>query len=365
MSEGQEAEPKRDLGERFRRLIRAHGPMSVSRFMGESNAHYYASRDPLGAPNDSGETGGGDFITAPDISQMFGEFVGLWLTDIWMRAGAVSDAAYVELGPGRGTLAVDALRSMAPHGLAPAPHLVEGSPVLRDLQRAALPAAQFHDDTQNLPKNGPLLIVANEFLDALPIRQLVKTASGWRERLVALDGEHFLYAAGPNPMDAGVPEIHNAHQTGTVLETCPAAAAIMQDLAARLARQGGAALFIDYGYLTPQTGSTLQAVQSHQKIDALAAPGEADLTAHVDFATLAEIASGAGLRVQSATQGEWLEAMGIGMRAQALAASAPDRAEEIETARQRLVAPEQMGELFKVLAVTSQDWPEGAGFPPE
>ena len=343
-----------DLAARFRRLIRAHGPMPVARFMGESNAQYYASRDPLGA--------GGDFVTAPEISQMFGELAGLWLADLWDRAGRPGDPVYAELGPGRGTLARDALRAMASAGLASPVHLVEASPALRAVQAQAVPNALFHDDAASLPEDGPLLLIANEFLDALPIRQLVRTPSGWRERMVALDGEDFVFVAGPQPMDTAVPNTFIDLPEGAILETCPAAAAIMGEIARRLARQGGAALFIDYGHLAPRTGSTLQAVRGHRKVDALHEPGEADLTAHVDFAVLAEIAAKAGCIVDTATQGDWLTAMGIGRRAATLAERSPGRAEEVAAACRRLTAADQMGELFKVMAISPPGWPRGAGF---
>ena len=333
--------------------------MSVARFMGESNAHYYSTRNPLGIPK---ESGGGDFITAPEITQMFGELVGLWLADVWDRAGHPAEAVYAELGPGRGTLATDALRAMARAGLDPAVHLIEGSPALHAVQANALPEAQFHGDASSLPEKGPLLLVANEFLDALPIRQLVRTDAGWRERMVALDGDDFIFVAGPQPMDTAVPNGLDGVPEGTILETCPGAAAVVGEIAQRLARQGGAALFIDYGHLTPRPGSTLQAVRAHRKVDPLAYPGEADLTAHVDFASLAAIAQNAGCRVQTATQGAWLTAIGIDLRATALAHKAPERAAETARARDRLVEADEMGALFKVMALTAPGWPAGVGF---
>lgn len=344
-----------DLTDSFRRLIRNHGPLPVSRYMGESNARYYASRDPLGAA--------GDFVTAPEVSQMFGEMVGLWLADIWQRAGRPADAIYVELGPGRGTLAKDALRAMASQGLRPEVHLVEGSAALRAVQSGVLAGAQFHDTVDTLPAERPLLLAANEFLDALPIRQLVMTGDGWRERMVALDeDEAFVFAAGPNPMDEAVPEALRAAEPGTVIEACPAAAALIEALAERLDVQGGAALFIDYGYLAPQVGSTLQAVREHTKVDVFDKPGDMDLTAHVDFAMLVDIARQGGLAASTATQGLWLSAMGIGLRAQALATRFPDRSNEVHVAYDRLVGADAMGELFKVMALTARDWPRGAGF---
>ncbi len=328
--------------------------------MGESNAHYYAARDPLGAPR---EDGGGDFTTAPEISQMFGELVGLWLADIWTRAGAPPDPLYAEPGPGRGTLATDALRSMARFGCTPDVHFVEGSPALRAIQADAVPGAAFHDDLTTLPEDRPLLLVANEFFDALPVRQLVRTAQGWRERMVGLaeDGA-FRFVAGDQVMDSAVPPAFADAAPGTIIETCPAAAAVMGEIARRLVAQGGVALVIDYGHLQPRTGSSLQAVARHQKVDPLGHPGTADLTAHVDFAALADAGKTAGVRMLgTATQGEWLTALGIDARAAALSKGAPERGEEIEAARNRLVSPDQMGELFKVTAFAGADWPEGAG----
>jgi len=234
--------------------------------------------------------------------------------------------------------------------------------VLRALQGAALPGAIFHDDAGSLPEDRPLLLAANEFLDALPIRQLVRTEAGWRERMIGLEIDGFAFVAGPQPMDQAVPETFAACPVGTILETNPGAAAVVEDIARRLARQGGAALFIDYGHLAPRVGSTLQAVRGHRKVDPLAQPGEADLTAHVDFSVLAEIARSQECAVHTATQGEWLEAMGIGARTQVLTRAAKERTSDIEVARERLVAPDQMGELFKVMAITAPGWPEGAGF---
>ncbi len=350
-----EDEGRESLGAIFRRLIANTGPISVQHFMGESNARYYASRDPLGDA--------GDFITAPEISQMFGELVGLWLADIWIRAGRAEPVHYVELGPGRGTLARDALRSAKRFGLVPRVHLVETSPALRALQVEAVPDAHWHDDLSSVPTNGPILLVANEFLDALPIRQLVKTEQGWRERMVAVEGEDFVGVAGERPMDAAVPQAQRDAEVGTLIETCPGAAAVMFEVAGRLAAQGGAALFIDYGHDAPRTGSTLQAVRAHQKVDAFAMPGEADLTAHVDFAMLANVALSRDCRwLGTVGQGAWLQALGIDARAQTLAASAPEHADAIEAARVRLTSSEEMGELFKVMGLAAPRWPDGAGF---
>ncbi|WP_395392649.1 class I SAM-dependent methyltransferase [Novosphingobium sp. BL-8A] len=348
-------EPRSEpLEEIFRRLIQTYGPISLLHYMGESNARYYAGKDPLGSA--------GDFITAPEISQMFGELIGLWLADLWSRAGSPK-VHYVELGPGRGTLARDALRTMARFGLAPEVHFVEGSTALRALQREAVPQVQFHDDLATLPEDAPLLIVGNEFLDALPVRQLVKAGEGWRERMVDWAEDRFRPVAGDKPMDAAVPEEWKDAAEGTILETCPGAAAVVQEIGHRLSAQGGAALLIDYGFAERQAGSTLQALREHTKVDPFAMPGEADLTCLVDFATAAEVARASGAKwLGTTTQGAFLRTLGIEARAERLAASAPQHGDAIRTALDRLVSDEQMGSLFKVMALAGPDWPEGAGF---
>jgi NADH dehydrogenase [ubiquinone] 1 alpha subcomplex assembly factor 7 len=343
------------LEDKLQRLIASHGPIPVAHYMAEANAHYYATRDPLGAS--------GDFTTAPEISQMFGELVGLCLADLWIRAGRPRQCHYVELGPGRGTLAADALRAMRGAGLLPDVHLVETSPVLRAAQQARVPGASWHDHIDSLPEDGPLLVVANEFFDALPIRQLVKAGDGWRELLVGHDGGRFRPGPGPVMSEAAIPpHLRNAPE-GTVLETSPASSAIMQALAARLAAQGGAAIVIDYGHARTSAGDTLQAVRAHAYANPWTAPGECDLTAHVDFEALGAAARMGGAAVLPVVaQGSWLSTLGIRARAAALSRARPDQAEVVEAARHRLVAPDQMGELFKVMAVRAPHWPEPAGF---
>jgi SAM-dependent MidA family methyltransferase len=295
------------------------------------NAYYYATRDPLGAP--------GDFITAPEISQMFGEMVGGALADCWARAGKPADAIYVEPGPGRGTLASDALRVLRASGFAGEAQLVETSPVLRDAQRQAVPDAVWHDSIEDVPPR-PLLLVANEFLDALPIRQFVAGV----ERRVGV-------AAGGFAFD----------RDGEIVESSPARDSAVAAIATCLAAMGGVAVFIDYGHDKSAPGDTLQAVRGHKFAPLLANPGEQDLTAHVDFEALARAAA-AVKTTNLVTQGQWLEGLGIRARADALAAANPEKTDEVSAALERLTGPDQMGELFKIIAIHSPEWPAPAGF---
>lgn len=339
--------------QRIIRAIGRGGPVPVGLFMAWANAHYYATRDPLGAD--------GDFTTSPEISQMFGELIGLWAADLMARAGGALPA-WVELGPGRGTLTADALRAMRRFGFAPSVHFVETSPVLRDLQAAAVPGATFHEDVTRLP-DGPLLIIANEFFDALPIRQLVMTGEGWRERLVALAEQRFVPVAGDVPMDAAVPPHLRAAPPGTIVETSPASVAIMRDCAGRIAANGGAMLVIDYGHDRSGHGDTLQAVARHGYADVFDGVGDRDLTAHVDFAALGEAAGSNGVSIHGPVgQGAFLAALGIDARAESLAARQPERHDDIMAARDRLTRSDAMGDLFRVLAATSTDWPWPEGF---
>ena len=348
--------PSQSLAERLRRVIATSGPICVAHYMAEANAHYYATRDPLGTA--------GDFTTAPEISQMFGELVGLWLADLWDRAGRPENVAYVELGPGRGTLAADALRAMRAAGLEPPVHFVETSPVLRRAQAERVPHAEWHDDIASLRGGGPLLVVANEFFDALPARQLLATGSGWRERLVASTENGFVPAAGPPVPTSAIPEHIRAAPAGTVLETSPASLAIVRQLAHCMNMRGGAALIVDYGHDRTSAGETLQAVALHDYADPWMEPGERDLTVHVDFEALAAAGRDAEARVHGPVgQGQFLTALGIDARTEALAHAAPGRADELAAARRRLVDPSEMGTLFRVLALLSPDWPAPAGLP--
>lgn len=317
----------------LRERIAAEGPITVETYMEACNAYYYATRDPLGER--------GDFTTAPEISQMFGEIVGAALTDCWARGGKEGGAIYAELGPGRGTLASDALRVLRSAGFAGEVHLVETSPTLREAQAQAVPDGQWHDKVEDLP-DVPLLLVANEFFDALPVRQFV----GGGERRVTI-------AAGGLAFD----------RDGEIVESSPARDEAASAVARNLAAKGGVAIIIDYGHAESAAGDTLQAVRGHGFAPLLAAPGEQDLTAHVDFEALAKAASVEGVKVtQVVIQGEWLERLGIRARADALVRANPEKTDEIRSALDRLTARDQMGELFKVIAIHSADWPEPAGF---
>ena len=317
----------------LRERIADEGPITVEAFMEACNAYYYATRDPLGAR--------GDFTTAPEVSQMFGEMIGAALADCWKRAGAPSDAIYAELGPGRGTLASDALRLLRAAGFSGEVHFVETSPILRDLQKKAVPDANWHGSIDDLPAT-PLLLVANEFLDALPIRQHV---DGIERRI--------LVAAGGLAFD----------RDGEIVETSPARDSAVASIATRVAGEGGVAIFIDYGHDRSATGDTLQAVRGHRFAPILADPGEQDLTSHVDFEAVAASAGEAGASVTGvAAQGEWLIRLGIEARAQALSRANPDRADDVQSALERLTNPDQMGQLFKVIAVHAPGWPVLAGF---
>jgi len=312
--------------------IRSNGPLSVEAYMEACNTYYYATRDPLGAS--------GDFTTAPEIHQMFGELVGAALADVWTRAGKPADAIYAELGPGRGTLASDALRVLRRSGFAGDVHLIETSPALRTAQAKLLPEAVFQDDIADLPPV-PLLLVANEFFDALPVRQFVDE----RER-------HVILAAGAFAFD----------RDGAIVERSPAREEAAERLGKHLATHGGAAVIIDYGYAGGEQGETLQAVRGHRFAYVLDHPGEQDLTAHVDFASLAEAARRGGAETSPAvSQGTWLETLGIGARAMALAAKNPQDTEAIAAARRRLCDEEEMGRLFKVVAISGRGWPRVAG----
>ncbi|MGC9420120.1 MAG: class I SAM-dependent methyltransferase [Rhodovulum sp.] len=347
------------------RRIAATGPISLADFMADCLIHpehgYYSTRDPFGAA--------GDFTTAPEISQMFGELIGLWLAQTWMDRGGPAPFTLAELGPGRGTLMADALRATRTvpgfHAAARL-HLVETSPSLRAKQRTALAGhdVTWIDGVDALPE-APLFLVANEFFDALPIRQFQRDPAGWRERQVGLaEGALALGLSAPAPLAELAHRLKDT-RPGDIVETCPAAAPIAAAIAARIAARGGAALIVDYGGWRSR-GDTLQAVRSHRPDPVLAHPGQSDLTAHVDFEALARAAQAAGAAVSPLTpQGVFLERLGITARAQALAKNLSGGALESHiAAHRRLTHPQEMGTLFQTLALTERGGPSPPGFDP-
>ncbi len=349
----------------IKRRIAERGPITVADFMrlalSEPGIGYYATRDPLGAA--------GDFVTAPEISQMFGEMIGLWCVDLWEKFGKPDPFVLVELGPGRGTLMADALRAarVRPEFLrAMRLHLIEISPPLREqqAQRLGAFAPVWHDDIAMLPA-GPMILLGNEFLDALPIHQFQMTEDGWRARAVGQMNDELAWmqiAPGPE-LDLLRPE-HRKAKPGDIAETCPAALALAQALARRFTRDAGTALFLDYGPARSGLGDSLQALRGHRPADPLREAGQADLTAHVDFAALADAARAHGASAFGPIgQGQFLQVLGIEQRASMLAARAgPDDRAAIAAALHRLIAPSQMGSLFKALAITAPQLTELAGF---
>lgn len=338
--------------------ITAQGPMSVSEYMSLCLFHpdhgYYSTRDPFGRA--------GDFITAPEISQMFGELVGLSLAQAWMDQGQPDRVALSELGPGRGTLMADVLRTIrAVPGFAKAceVHLIEASPHLRRVQGETLKgfAPVWHDTVQSLPEGLPLYALANEFFDALPIRQMLRDGQGWRERQIGVQGDTLTFGLSEaSPLGALAHRIEDT-KDGDLVEFCAAAPLIMQTLGARIEANGGAALIFDYGDWR-SLGDTLQALHQHEKVDPLFKPGQSDLTAHVDFeALLSELPC----RFSRLTpQGIFLERLGITARAQALAKNLSGAAlDQHIAAHRRLTHPDEMGTVFKTLAL----FPSGANPP--
>lgn len=342
-----------DLRARLKARIRAAGPIGVAEFMTaclhDPRAGYYATRPRLGED--------GDFVTAPLVSQMFGELVGLWAVETWAGLGRPSPFRLVEVGPGDGTLMSDLLRAarLDPAFLAAADlWLVETSEPLAERQRRRLAAApaRWARALDAVPAGAPTILVANEVLDCLPADQFVRRAEGWAERVVALDEEGELAFALAPPIAASLapplaPDPAQAVPPGTVVEVSPAQAAFAAAVAGRVAADGGAALLIDYGG-EPGWGDTLQALQAHRKVDPLATAGEADLTVHADFAAVLRAARAAGAEARLLTQGDFLRRLGIEQRAAALARARPDRAQTLARQLARLVDEGQMGRLFKV-----------------
>ena len=346
--------------ERLRALIRATGSVSVATFMAEAGAAYYArSGEPFGEE--------GDFITAPEISQIFGELIGLWSVVVWQAMDAPEPVHLVELGPGRGTLMHDALRAarvVPAFTEAVAVHLVETSPRLAARQRQRLETCgvllAWHDRFDSAPP-GPALVVANEFLDALPVHQFERTPEGWRERHVGVtdvtDGRGegaFCFVPGPLTPVPPVPDgVRTTAPVGAIAEASPAVQAMVEAVARRLLAHGGAALFIDYGPAASAAGDSVQAVRRHAFHPVLEAPGEADLTAHVDFAAARARAERWGVRACGPVpQGPWLRRLGILTRAERLLAQAdPAQARSLVRGVRRLIDDAEMGHLFKVLGL--------------
>jgi SAM-dependent MidA family methyltransferase len=350
------------LLERLKGLIAREGPLSVDRYMEiclhDPSQGYYAVHPELGEV--------GDFITAPLVSQIFGELLGLWAVEVWTRLGRPARVRLVELGPGLGVMMSDVLRAakQVPEFVdACEVWLIETSAPLRRRQAAALEGSasiRWAARLEDAPDDAPLIVLANEFLDCLPIRQGVRTPSGWRERRIGLSACGALILAPAEPI-ATPPGLDIAPE-GTIVEFSDALRKLGSEVGALMARAGGAALFIDYGRDRPETGDTLQALRNHRKEGPLASPGEADLTAHVDFPAFLEAAAGAGSTVGPiVTQKEFLETLGVHVRAAALARSRPDRAATIRRQVERLIAPDQMGDLFKV-AVVQQPGRVAPGF---
>ncbi len=353
------------LAERIAALIAAQGPISVAQYMTlalhDAEAGYYATRDPFGVA--------GDFITAPEISQMFGEILGLWCGQTWVDQGCPKNTKLVELGPGRGTLMADALRALkrVPGFLDEVELvLVEASPVLRDRQREKLrdSGAQIRWTAHFDIQDAPLLLLANEFFDALPIRQYVKTARGWCERMVILKDGALDFALAPQATpSAAIPATRAGAPDGGVYEVSPAATALTEEIARIIAGHGGGALLLDYGHAGIGFGETLQAVGGHRFAQALADPGARDLSAHVDFTALTEAARHGGAKIFGPQpQGEFLTALGIGARARRLAEANPAEADAVTHAVERLTASDQMGKLFQAMALLPPSAPTPPGF---
>ncbi|WP_273145944.1 class I SAM-dependent methyltransferase [Oceanicaulis alexandrii] len=366
--------PAQMIKERLQDRLRSEGSLSVAAYMAEALFHpmagFYATKDPLGAAN--------DFITAPEISQMFGELLGLWAAECWMQMGAPSRFELIELGPGTGRMMSDMLRAgRAAPGFLDAVHvtLVEASPALKMVQGQTLANApvpvHWAKDFEKTP-SGPAVVIGNEFLDCLPIRQAVRHQGQWRERVVTLhpeDQDRFVFGLGPMLSDSDIGYIAPAlrkSEDGALVELRPGDQQQMEQLANRFKRDPSYALFVDYGSSKPETGDTLQAIRAHQKVDPLDAPGTADLTAWVDFDRLLRLGLDAGLAAFGPmTQGEFLTELGIEQRAAVLSKSVDESGQaRLKRQMHRLVSPEDMGELFKLAAFSSDGLPPAPGIAP-
>jgi NADH dehydrogenase [ubiquinone] 1 alpha subcomplex assembly factor 7 len=341
------------LKRKILQLIEAQGPLTVAQYMaialGDPAHGYYMRRDPLGR----------DFITAPEVSQMFGELIGMFFVQAWEDRGRPKAFQFVELGPGRGTLMADMMRTAAklrPEFVHAARiTLVETSPALRAKQADTLAAltVEWVSRFDDVAADGPLFLVANEFFDALPIHQFWKTERGWHERMVMRDGDELRFALTPDAVPSSViPVSVRDAAKGSIIAVNAGANELTRHIASRIADVGGVALVIDYGHVTTAVGDTLQAMKSNAFADPLAEPGEADLTAHVDFQALTTTAQDEHASTTSIkTQGNLLEALGVHARANRLKRDNPERTSEIDSAIERLTGPQQMGSLFKALAI--------------
>ena len=351
----------------MREEIAALGPITVGRYMDLALQHpkhgYYRVENPIGA--------GGDFITAPEISQMFGELIGLWCVDVWWKMGSPEKVTLLELGPGRGTLMRDALRATAKADgfhKAVQVHLLESNEILRAQQMEKLGDFNpvYLENLADLPHQ-PVLAIANEFFDALPIRQFVKGENGWRERLVMWDEDRFAFVLSPpdRAFEFLVPEDLRDAPTGTEYELSPLSLALMKQLATHIAKHSGGGLVIDYGYLHAPKHATFQGMSQNYGNDVLGSPGKVDLTAYVDFNALRRVAASQGVFTAGPVwQGEFLKALGIELRAAQLKHGAsPAQAADIDTALHRLMDDDQMGSLFKVLGLLSPNLKDMAGMP--
>ena len=347
------------LEARLIQMIREQGPIDLADYMRialtDPDHGYYTNAEAVGAR--------GDFVTAPEISQMFGELIGVWIVDTWQRMGAPEDVRLVELGPGHGTLMADALRAVrGVSGMPVDPYLVEVSPVLRARQQALL-SATWLDSVDALPP-GPAIVIANEFFDALPVSQIQRDEDGWRRRVIDAGPDESGLFATKGPIAEDVPANMEDAPVGAIVELAPERGALAAGLARRICKYGGAALIIDYGPETSAPGDSLQAVRGHEYTDPFAAPGQADLTAHVDFASLGWAAAAEGAQVFGPVpQAAFLAALGLVERADALKRSAsPEQRRDIDLAAHRLTAPDQMGTLFKAMAIAAPALTGLAGF---
>lgn len=357
---------------KFEAFLKAHidhnGPVDIAEFMAMAVGHpeygYYATRNPFGSD--------GDFITSPEISQMFGELWGMWLADVWMKMGQADKVYLVECGPGRGTLMSDMLRvAKQVPGFYEALNvcLIEISPALRSVQKQKLldHKVQWFDDLSSLPDDAPIFVVGNELFDALPMRQFLKAEQGWGERVVSYDENRKCFVFGYKEASPDfVRFVRNKAQHNDLIEYSPARSSFWQQVCERVNGQGGGALFADYGYLRSGPGDSLQAVKAHEFIDVLKDIGEADLSSHVDFGALVDVAAEVGVRVvEPAEQRDFLQMLGILNRSHELKKVATDKQrQDIEQAVERLIGVGQfgLGKLFKVIAVCSDETIELCGF---